>query len=142
MTETGRRGFFKQLFATGAALAATGMVAGRPARAEAAETAETGKIKGVCLYVPSLGKAADFVEMMNRNAPGSWEVHALNGSLSDHYHGTKERFEAARGSANTFVGVVDPATFAVVHEAIVDCCGSFHYVTYQDRNRVVFSVQM
>lgn len=139
MMETGRRGFFKQLFATGAALAATGMAAGRPAEAEAAVT---GKIKGVCLYVPSLGKAADFVEMMNKNAPGSWEVHALDGSLSDHYHGTRERFEAARGSANTFVGVVDPATFAVVHEAIVDCLGSFHYITYQDRNRVTFSVQL
>ena len=60
----------------------------------------------------------------------------MTGSLSDHYITTRNLFEEARGNANTFVGVVDPATFAIVHEAIVDCGGCFHYITYEDQNRV------
>ena len=139
MMETGRRGFFKQVFTAVAALAATGATAAAPRKAEASVP---GQIKGVCLYVPSLGKASDFVEMMNRNAPGSWTVHPLTGSLNDHYFAARNFYEEARGSANTFVGVVDPATFAIVHEAIVDCGGSFHYTNYEDRNRVTFSVQL
>ena len=139
MMETGRRGFFKQVFIAGAALAATGMEATRPRKAEASVSEQ---IKGVCLYVPTLGKAGDFVEMMNKSAPGSWTAHPLTGSLSDHYFATRNLYEEARGSANTFVGVVDPATFAIVHEAIVDCGGCFHYITYEDRNRVTFSAQL
>ena len=139
MMETGRRGFFKQVFTAGAALAATGMEATRPRKAEASVKEQ---IKGVCLYVPSLGKASDFVEMMNKSAPGSWTVHPLTGSMGDHYFATRNLYEEARGSANTFVGVVDPATFAIVHEAIVDSGGSFHYITYEDRNRVTFSAQL
>lgn len=139
MMETGRRGFFKQVFMAGAALAATGMGAATPRKAEASVLEQ---IKGVCLYVPSLGKASDFVEMMNKNAPGSWKVHPLTGTLTDNYFKTRDLYEEARGSANTFVGVVDPATFAIVHEAIVDCGGCFHYITYEDRNRVTFSVQL
>jgi len=139
MIESGRRGFFKQLFVAGATLAATGVGAALPQQAEAAVS---GGIRGVCLFVPSLGKASEFVEMMNANAPGSWTVHALSGSLSDHYFTTRTLYEQARGDANTFVGVVDPATFAVVHEAIADCCGSFHYIRYEDRNRVTFSAQL
>ncbi len=139
MMETGRRGFFKQIFTAVAAVAATGATAAAPRKAEASVP---GQIKGVCLYVPSLGKASDFVEMMNRNAPGSWTVHPLTGSLNDHYFATRNLYEEARRSANTFVGVVDPATFAIVHEAIVDCGGSFHYTNYEDRNRVTFSVQL
>ena len=143
MMETGRRGFFKQIFTAGAALVATGMEASRPRTAEASVPAATaGQIKGVCLYVPSLGQASDFVEMMNKNAPGSWTVHPLAGSLNDQYFTTRQLYEEARGSANTFVGVLDPATFAIVHEAIVDCGGAFHYTTYEDRNRVTFSVQL
>jgi hypothetical protein len=139
MMETGRRGFFKNIFVAGAALAASGMGAALPRNAEAAVQEQ---IKGVCLFVPRLGKASDFVEMMNNNAPGSWEVHALNGSMSEHYFTTRNLYEEARNYANTFVGVVDPATFAVVHEAIVDCGGSFHYITYEDRNRITFSAQL
>ena len=139
MIESGRRGFFKQLFVAGATLAATGMGAALPQKALAGAT---GEIKGVCLFVPSLGKASDFVEMMHKSAPGSWTAHPLHGSLNDLYHGTKALYEEARRDANTFVGVVDPATFAIVHEAIVDCSGSFHYISYEDRNRVTFSAQL
>ena len=144
MTETGRRGFFKKVFVAGATLAATGMGAtGRAAvPPRKAEDSAPGLIKGVCLFVPSLGKASDFVELMNKNARGDWTVHSLDGSLSDHYFTTRNLFEEARGNANTFVGVVDPATFAIVHEAIVDCCGCFHYINYEDRNRVTFSAQL
>ncbi len=139
MIETGRRGFFKQIMLAGAALAATGIGTAGTRQAEASVPKQ---IKGVCLFVPSLGKASDFVEMMNKSAPGSWTVHPLEGSLGEHYFTTRKLYEEARGNANTFVGVVDPATFAIVHEAIVDCCGSFHYITYEDRNRVTFSVQL
>ncbi|CAG0948131.1 hypothetical protein GEOBC_00006 [Geobacteraceae bacterium] len=139
MMETGRRGFFKQVFTAVAALAATGTAVATPRKAEASVS---GQIKGVCLYVPSLGKASDFVEMMNNNAPGSWTVHPLAGSLGDNYFTTRTLYEEARLNANTLVGVVDPATFAIVHEAIVDCGGCFHYITYEDRNRVTFSVQL
>jgi hypothetical protein len=138
MMNTSRRAFFKTFLSAGAALA----VSGAGGQVSRAETATHGQIIGVCLYVPSLGKASDFVEMMNKNAPGSWVVHPLNGSLNDHYFTTRNLFEEARGNANTFVGVVDPATFAIVHEAIVDCCGCFHYITYEDRNRVTFSAQL
>lgn len=139
MMESGRRGFFKQIFTAGAALAATGMTAATPRTAEAALP---GQIKGICLYVPTLGKASDFVEMMNTNAPGSWTAKPLTGSLTEHYFTTRNLFEEARSRANTLVGVVDPATFAVVHEAIVDSGGTFHYITFEDRNRVTFSVQL
>ena len=138
MMNASRRAFFKTFLSAGAALA----VSGTGGHTRQAEAAINGQITGVCLYVPSLGKASDFVEMMNKNAPGSWTVHPLNGSMNDHYFTTKNLYEEARGRANTFVGVVDPATFAIVHEAIVDCSGCFHYITYEDRNRVTFSAQL
>jgi hypothetical protein len=138
MINESRRTFFKTVFSAGAALAAfgTGSQAGR------AEAATKGEIDGVCLYVPSLGKASEFVEMMNKNAPGDWTVHPLQGTLTDCYFKTRSLYEEARGKANTFVGVVDPATFAIIHEAIADSGGSFHYVTYEERNRVTFSAQL
>ncbi|GLI39339.1 twin-arginine translocation pathway signal protein [Geobacter hydrogenophilus] len=139
MMETGRRGFFKQIFTAGVALAASGMSAVHPRKAEASVQE---RIRGICLYVPTLGKASDFVEMMNNNAPGSWTAHPLTGSLTEHYFTTRQLYAEAQGNANTFVGVVDPATFAIVHEAIVDSGGSFHYVTYEERDRVTFSARM
>ena len=138
MTNTSRRGFFKTFISAGAALAVTG-ACGQATRAEAQGR---GEITGICLYVPSLGKASDFVELMNHNARGDWTVHPLVGTLTENYFKTRSLYEDAKGKANTFVGVVDPATFAIVHEAIVDSSGSFHYVTYEDRNRVTFSVQL
>lgn len=139
MTETGRRDFFRQVFVAGATLAATGVGTVLPRKAEASAH---GQIRGICLFVPTLGKAGDFVEMMNVNAPGAWSVHPLAGTLTENYFKTRSLYEEAKGNANTFVGVVDPATFAVVHEAIVDCSGCFHYITYEDRNRVTFSAQL
>jgi hypothetical protein len=138
MMNTSRRAFFRTFLSAGAALAVSGTVS----QVGRAEAAVKGQITGVCLYVPSLGKASDFVDLMNTNAPGDWTFHPLEGSLSDYYHTTKNLYEDARGNANTFVGVVDPATFAIVHEAIVDCSGCFHYITYEDRNRVTFSAQL
>jgi hypothetical protein len=138
MITTSRRAFFKTFLSAGAALA----VSGTSSTTRPAEAAVQGQIKGVCLFVPTLGKAGDFVELMNTNAPGSWTVHPLEGSLSDHYFTTRNLYEDAKVSANTFVGVVDPATFAVVHEAIVDCGGCFHYITYEERNRITFSAQL
>lgn len=117
-------------------------VSGTGAHPCRAELATSESIRGVCLFVPSLGKAGDFVELMNKNAPGAWTVHPLEGSLTDHYFTTKSLYEEAKGAANTFVGVVDPATFAVVHEAIVDSSGSFHYINYEESNRITFSVQL
>jgi len=140
MTDTSRRAFFKTFLSAGAALAVSG-AGGQVNRAEA----EThGEITGICLYVPSLGKASDFVELMNKNARGDWTVHPLTGTLTDYYFKTRSLYQDAKdqGKANTFVGVVDPASFAIVHEAIVDCSGCFHYITYEDRNRVTFSVQL
>ena len=139
MMVTGRRGFFKQVFAAGAALAATGMGAAKPRNAEASVGE---KITGVCLFVPSLGKASEFVEMMNKNAPGNWTVHPLTGPLTERYFKTKNLYEEAKVKANTFVGAVDPGSFAVIHAAIVDSGGSFHYITYEERNRVTFSAQL
>lgn len=133
-----RRGFFKTVFSAGAALAASTM----GSQTHIAEAVNTGQIKGICLYVPSLGKASEFVKEMNRNAPGEWKAHPLPGEMMDCYLETKNLYEEARGNANTFVGVVDPATFAIVHEAIADSGGSFHYVRYEERNRVTFSAQM
>jgi len=138
MITTSRRAFFKTFLSAGAALVVSG--GGNSARPAAAAVQE--QIKGVCLFVPTLGKAGDFVELMNTNAPGSWTVHPLEGTLSDHYFTTRNLYEDARDNANTFVGVVDPATFAVVHEAIVDCGGCFHYITYEERNRITFSAQL
>jgi hypothetical protein len=138
MITTSRRAFFKTFLSAGAALA----VSGTTSTTRPAEAAVQGQIKGVCLFVPTLGKAGDFVQLMNTNAPGSWTVHPLEGSLSDHYFTTRNLYEDAKVSANTFVGVVDPATFAVVHEAIVDCGGCFHYITYEERNRITFSAQL
>lgn len=139
MMETGRRGFFKHIFTTGAALAATGMSTVLPRTADASVP---GQIIGVCLFVPTLGKASDFVDLMNTNAPGSWTVHPLKGSLTDRYFITKNLYEEAKGRANTFVGAVDPGSFAVVQAAIFDCGGTFHYITYEERNRITFSAQL
>ena len=140
MINESRRAFFKTFLSAGAALAASG-AGGQLPRAEASETPQ-GRIKGVCLYVPSLGQARDFVELMNTNARGDWTVHPLTGTLTETYLQTKGLYQDARKSANTLVGVVDPATFAIVHEAIVDSGGCFHYVTYEAHNRVTFSVQL
>ena len=138
MISQSRRGFFKTIFTAGAALA----VSRAGSRGGTAEPAVQGRIKGVCLFVPSLGKAHEFVEAMNRNAPGEWTAHPLRGEMMECYLETKGLYEDARGNANTFVGVVDPATFAIVHEAIADSGGSFHYVNYEERNRVTFSAQV
>lgn len=138
MMNVNRRAFFKTFFSAGAALA----VSGAGVQTRQAEAATQGQITGVCLYVPSLGKANEFVEMMNRNAPGVWTVHPLTGSLTDRYFNTRNHYEEAKGTANTFVGVVDPATFAMVHEAVVDSGGTFHYITFEDRNRITFSAQL
>jgi hypothetical protein len=137
MTDTGRRDFFKQVLVAGAALA----ISGTGMFARSAVAAPEG-IKGVCLYVPCLGKADEFVAMMNRSAPGDWTVHPMEGAMIDRYFAARNLFEEAKGHANTLVGVVDPASFAVIHEAIVDSVGSFHYVTYEDVNRVTFSVRV
>ncbi len=138
MMNQSRRGFFRTVLTAGAALAASGM----GSRTSSAEAATQGEIRGVCLYVPSLGKAEEFVEMMSKNAPGNWRAHPLQGAITDSYLETRNLYEEARETANTLVGVVDPATFAIIHEAIVDSGGSFYYVTYEDRNRVTFSVQV
>lgn len=138
MMNESRRSFFKTVLTAGAALAASGT----GSQVSRAEAAPPGQIKGVCLYVPSLGKASDFVEMMNKSATGDWTVHPLQGTMTDCYFTARNLYEAARDKANTFVGVVDPATFAIIHEAIVDGGGSFHYINYEDRNRVTFSAQV
>ncbi|MGB8932064.1 MAG: hypothetical protein WCC48_12525 [Anaeromyxobacteraceae bacterium] len=139
MIDQGRRRFFGSLFSAGAAVTAT--LAGDQVRAGDAPAARGG-IDGVCLFVPSLGEASAFVEAMRRNAPGRWTAHPLQGGLTESYFEARSVYEEARGRANTFVGAVDAATFAVVQEAIVDGGGSFHYVTYEDGGRVVFSAQV
>jgi hypothetical protein len=138
MIHLGRRRFFTSVFSAGAAVAAAS-AGGGPVEAAAAEA--TPGITGLCLYVPGLGQAGEFVAAMTRNAPGRWTAHPLPGAITERYFAARSLYERARGNANTFVGVVDPATFAVVHEAIVDAGGSFHYVT-EARDRVTFSVQL
>jgi hypothetical protein len=138
MNNSTRRDFFRNVFLAGAALAVSG-TGPLPRRAEASEREG---ITGICLYVPTLGRASEFVELMNKNAPGDWQMHPLQGALSDRYFQTRELYRGARGRVNTFVGVVDPASFNVIHEAVLDSCGSFHYVTYEERNRVTFSARL
>jgi len=138
MIHTSRRTFFKTFLSAGAALVVSGT--GNTTRPAAA--AVQGQISGICLYVPSLGKAGEFVELMNTNAPGSWQVHPLKGSLTERYFITKSLYEEAKAGANTFVGVVDPGSFAVVQAAIFDSGGTFHYITYEERNRITFSAQL
>jgi hypothetical protein len=139
MIDQGRRRFFTSVFSAGAAFGAA--LLGSRARAEEAAPA-AGRIDGICLYVPTLAGVDAFVESMRRSAPGRWTAHALRGGLTDCYFEARKLFDAARGRANTFVGVVDAATFAVVHEAIADAGGSFHYVTYEERSRVTFSARV
>lgn len=139
MISQNRRSFFKTVIAAGAAMAAsgTGTLAG------SAQAATAGAINGVCLYAPGLASAREFVESMRKSAPGEWSVQPLSGSLIDCYFQAALLFEdARRGKANTFVGVLDQASFAVVHEAIVDRGGRFHYVTHKERDRVTFSVEV
>ena len=142
MIDQGRRRFFTSMFSAGAAVAAA-WAGGGPVAAAAEEAGEKTAlgIDGLCLFVPSLGEAGEFVAAMSRNAPGRWTAHPLPGALTERYFAARSLYEGARGKANTFVGVVDPATFAVVHEAIVDAGGTFHYVT-EARDRVTFSVQV
>lgn len=137
MTSVDRRTFFKSFFSIGAALTASGTLGHRQA-----EATEQCRISGICLYVPSLGKAADFVELMQRNAPGDWRVEALQGSFDERYFQTRELYQRARSTVNTLVGVVDPASFTMINEAVVASGGSFHYVTYEERGRVTFSVRL
>ncbi len=138
MTNVNRRTFFKSFLSVGAALAVSG-TGMQPRQAEATETC---RISGICLYVPTLGKASEFVELMNKNAPGDWQVEALEGSLDDRYFQTRELYKRASSQVNTLVGVVDPASFTMIHEAVVNSGGSFHYVTYEERGRVTFSVRL
>ena len=136
MVDKHRRNFFKKVVMTGAVLAASGgaVVTRNAAAASRAE------INGVCLRVPNLDVGAEFAEQMKKSAPGSWRVHTLKGTVTDFYFETRGLYDEVKGSANTFVGVADPATFAVIQEAIGDSGGSFHYITYEDRHRVSFSV--
>uniref|UniRef100_C6E1Z7 Twin-arginine translocation pathway signal n=1 Tax=Geobacter sp. (strain M21) TaxID=443144 RepID=C6E1Z7_GEOSM len=139
MTSQNRRSFFKTVFAAGAAVAVsgTGTLAGR------AQAAQAGAIDGVCLYAPGLGTALEFADTMRKSAPGTWSVQPLSGSLTDCYFQAALLFEdAKRGKTNTFVGVLDQGSFAVVHEAILDRGGRFHYVTNEGRDRVTFSVEV
>ncbi|GAW65352.1 twin-arginine translocation pathway signal protein [Geoanaerobacter pelophilus] len=139
MTSQNRRSFFKTVFAAGAAMAVsgTGALAGR------AQAAQAPAIDGVCLYAPGLATARDFVEAMRKSAPGNWSVQPLSGSLTDCYFQAALLFDdARRGKTNTFVGVLDQASFAVVHEAILDRGGRFHYATHEGRDRVTFSAEV
>lgn len=132
----GRRGFFKKIAVAGALLAVSGESV-IPRKAAAATPA---RIEGLCLLVPNAEMSVDFAALMEKSAPGSWRVHTLTGTLTDFYLETRGLYTEAQGSVNTFVGVADPATFAVIQEAIGDSGGSFHYITYEDRHRVSFSV--
>lgn len=139
MIDEGRRGFFRKFVMTGAALAAS---AGVAAPRKAAASPGPG-IKGVCLRVPHLELGEAFAEQMKERAPGSWSVHTLEGSVTDFYFETRSIYEELKGKeTNTFVGVADPATFAVVREAISDSGGSFHYTMYEGPDRVSFSVRL
>ena len=139
MISQNRRSFFKSVLSAAAAVAFSAAGA-LPPRAEAAPA---GAIRGLCLYVPHLGKAEEFVETMQKSAPGEWSAQPLEGTLTDCYFQAARLFEEARkGRTNTLVGVLDQGTFAVVHEAIVDRGGRFHYVTQKERDRVSFSVEL
>jgi hypothetical protein len=139
MTSQNRRSFFKTIFAAGAAVA----VSGTGTFVGGAQAAQSGAIDGVCLYAPGLGTASQFVETMQKSAPGTWSVQPLSGSLTDCYFQAALLFEdARRGKTNTLVGLLDQASFTVVHEAIVDRGGRFHYVTNKGGDRVAFSVEV
>ena len=136
MIDKSRRSFFKKIAMAGAVLAVS---AEEVSPRQAAATAPA-SIEGVCLLVPNMEAGVDFAEQMKKSASGSWRIHTLKGSVTDSYFETRELYEEVQGQANTFVGVADPATFAVIQAAIGDCGGSFHYITYDDRHRVSFSV--
>lgn len=138
MIDMERRGFFKKVVLAGAVLAG-------PAAAVAPSTSVASDrpvIQGVCLRVPHLEIGDEFAEEMKRCAPGSWKVHLLKGTVTDFYFETKTLYEEAKERANTFVGVADPATFAVIREAVGDSGGSFHYIDYEDASQVNFSVRL
>lgn len=138
MIDKGRRIFFKKCVMAGAVLAASGAAV---SPREAGAFGQT-SIQGVCLRVPNFEVGGEFVEQMRQSAPGSWRVHTLAGTVSDVYLETRALYEEAKGTVNTFVGVSDPANFALMQAAIGDCGGSFHYITYDDASRVSFSVRM
>ncbi len=136
MADKSRRGFFKKIFLAGAVLG----VSGEAAAPRMATASTQAAIEGVCLLVPNLEVGAGFADQMQKSASGSWRIHTLKGSVTDFYFETRELYEEIKGKANTFVGVADPATFAVIQEAIGDCDGSFYYIKHEDRHRVSFSV--
>ena len=136
MIDKSRRSFFKKIAMAGAVLA----VSGEAVASGKAAAGTFAAIEGICLLVPNMAVGVDFAAQMKKSAPGSWRVHTLAGSVTDSYLETKGLYEELQGTVNTFVGVADPATFVVIQEAIGDCGGSFHYITYDDRHRVSFSV--
>lgn len=138
MSDTNRRGFFRTCLVAGATMAVAA-TAPSPGKASAAESSG---IRGVCLYVPTLGQAGDFVELMNKNAPGQWQVQPVEGSFNQVYFQTRDIYKKVRSHANTLVGVVDPANFTIIQEAIADSGGSFNYITYEERGRITFSVRL
>ena len=136
MIDESRRNFFKKIAMAGTVLAVS-VEAVAPRKVAVAIPAT---IEGLCLLVPNMEMGVDFAAQMKKSAPGSWRVHTLTGSVTDFYLETRGLYEEVKSTVNTFVGVADPATFAVIQEAISDCGGSFHYITYDDRHRVSFSV--
>ena len=60
---------------------------------------------------------------MQEIMPDAWKVHTLECSVTESYFATKSLYEEVKGEANTFIGVADPATFAVIAEAIGDSGG-------------------
>lgn len=138
MIDKGRRGFFKKFAMAGAVLATSGGVVSPKTAGAFSRPA----ITGVCLRVPHLEMGDEFAGQMKQSAPGSWRVHTLKGTLTDFYFETRALYEEVKGNANTFVGVADPATFAIIREAIGDSGGSFHYIDHEETNRVSFSVRL
>jgi hypothetical protein len=128
MIDKGRRSFFKNFVMAGAVLATAGEAVS-PRRAAASPYPS---LIGVCLCVPNLEVGTEFAEQMKQSAPGSWRVHTLKGSVTDFYFETRSIYEEVKDEANTLVGVADPATFAVIREAIGDS-GQFPLLTYEAR---------
>lgn len=138
MIDKGRRDFFKKFAITGALLATSGEVLSL----RKAEASIQANIKGLCLRIPNSHEGGAFADRIKQSAPGSWKVHTLRGSLTDFYFETRALYEEAKNKVNTFVGAADPASFAVIREAIVDSGGSFHYITHEDPHKVCFSARV
>ena len=139
MADFSRRGFIRTLMTSVVAAAASTTVGSEVHAVQRA----SGRIDGICVYVKRLEGVEERVRDMVTRAPGRWQLRPYGGELLDIYLDVRKLCcSLAQSTVNSVVGFSDPATFAIIREAVMDARAGFYYVTYETPHFLTFSVKV